>query len=870
MKTLDEQIDDIEKLDLLRQQARTLRQEAIEALTAHIYKPVSRDTRTVVDDRRGWSPPGDDVEKAEVLRALGMLEPKEKGHEENKSTSRAALTADMESIRLANEEGALDSVPIFRCAMILQAMAETPGKAFSGVALACFNRIAQELDQAVAPDWMKGAARASELAQATAFVTGECARALLALETVLLHTAAAAKLFGQEAARQSLANAIKTVEPKAWRKREEEFRKCSLEVSLKSLPHRLIATSDLRSDASELLNRIVAELNRISRDSGPAASPGTPAERLVNALKIEPKIASESDLEKRGKKIAEQLDAAVRIIRDDLDPMERFAESVIDREIAASHQKDLVDGAELVFAATLLGLVSDWKRPKISAAFGVLCPLLSTDGRLLSIRPFDVLDKGYRLNAATLGVARHLAELVANLDVEPDPEFIERLMLPFEYTRVPAGKKSESGWTTDPPPREPKSLWWLTAVALDALDTIVCMLDQTINRRVLRNFQVRQPETLKLGLDKLFYPDYGLASESVAITLQKLCQHAGRGPAEPKPLYSLILYGPPGTGKTTLIEAIAKTAGVPLIEVTPSDILVGGAEGMEHRARQVFRALSKLTHVVILFDEFDSILLDRAIRDPEQIPTSVVEFLTPGMLPKLKALSDASKVGRVSYVLATNFLDRIDSAVRRGGRFDAKCGIYPPDAISRLGRLIDQLKKYESELNKEKTGSRTTKANLDADLKKLRAVIEKPTLDRQLQEIVKKTSGGPMDTLGKTGWYSMPNDDKDLKKSLFGHLLRGQEYEVERETTRTEEYDKYVAQLKKRKVEPSKTAKLYWDQWERIDEWDTAFAALEDKVKLKSIDEAIENIIDAGKTLRSRKSGKETKKSTSRARKKRL
>lgn len=97
--------------------------------------------------------------------------------------------------------------------------------------------------------------------------------------------------------------------------------------------------------------------------------------------------------------------------------------------------------------------------------------------------------------------------------------------------------------------------------------------------------------------------------------------------------------------------------------------------------------------MVILFDEFDSILLDRAKRDPEEIPRSVIEFLTPGMLPKLKSLNEASKEQRISFVLATNFVDRLDAAVTRAGRFDDRHGIYPPDVVSRLGRLLDQLKR---------------------------------------------------------------------------------------------------------------------------------------------------------------------------------
>jgi SpoVK/Ycf46/Vps4 family AAA+-type ATPase len=104
-----------------------------------------------------------------------------------------------------------------------------------------------------------------------------------------------------------------------------------------------------------------------------------------------------------------------------------------------------------------------------------------------------------------------------------------------------------------------------------------------------------------------------------------------------------VLYGPPGAGKTTLVEAVAKSAGVPLVEITPSDILVGGEEAIERRTRHVFLALSMLTHVVILFDEFDPILQNRGKRKGDEPAKSIFEFLTPGMLPKLKLLHDSAK-----------------------------------------------------------------------------------------------------------------------------------------------------------------------------------------------------------------------------------
>src|SRR5205823_15132838 len=79
-------------------------------------------------------------------------------------------------------------------------------------------------------------------------------------------------------------------------------------------------------------------------------------------------------------------------------------------------------------------------------------------------------------------------------------------------------------------------------------------------------------------------------------------------------VYSLVLHGPPGTGKTTIVEALALSCESPLVEITPSDIVVKGQEAVERRARTVFEALSLLTRVVILFDEFDPVL---ARRDPK-------------------------------------------------------------------------------------------------------------------------------------------------------------------------------------------------------------------------------------------------------------
>jgi ATPase family associated with various cellular activities (AAA) len=882
MKTLDDEIADIEKLDELRRQARKLRQDAIDVLSAKPY-----------GFRQNWEVPGDDVEKAQVLRALKIGTAKNKGMQQQSSQN---LIRELSSIPVPDDPDGTgdtlrgsDNIPVLRCAYLLQAFSETPGLVLSEAALTCFYRVAQELNEIVHPTWVAGAARGDKDSLATAFVTGECARALLALEGALLQTATAAEMLGKVAAHEEAIAGFGR-----WAEQEKQFQYYALNVSLATLPRLIIEVprdnkGRLTATAQSLLDEIAGVLRRTPSaleiagavdDTSPdsdrilrvvcdafAKAARDVAARALDLMHTALSTASPgADPGAQGREIADNLKRGAAIVRDLLLPIEQFAESTIDRQIAAAspHLAVPVDGAELVFAATLLGLLTDWKRPKVRAAYEILYPLLSANGRLLSIRPFDLDSKGYRLNVATLEITRRLADLVANIEVEPEPDFVTRLMLPFEYTRAP-GDPAVTGWTNDPPPREPKSLWWLTSVAAGALDSTVRMLDKAINRRVLGHFQVRAPESLKLKLDELFYPDYGLATrydeDGIGIVLQRLRAHAGTGSPEPKPLFSLILYGPPGTGKTTMVEALAGTAGVPLVEVTPSDILVGGVEGMERRARQVFLALSKLTHTVILFDEFDSILLDRAIQDTGTIPTSVTEFLTPGMLPKLKTLHDASENGRVSYVLATNYLDRIDSAASRNGRFDKKIGIYPPDVVSRLGRLRDQfgtfLRKPEGKrldktaelLRAEKNladlrenngaareidafereiGSlRRSIEELEAKIEENKRVATDLRIPPRILQAVVSTNGGPMSRLGKPGWGTAPEDEEDAKGKLFGYILSGlpgggKPAPVEREASYEDEKVKYD----KKNPKPSKVGLDYWKQWKTIVDLDDAFIGI--------------------------------------------
>jgi ATP-dependent 26S proteasome regulatory subunit len=155
-----------------------------------------------------------------------------------------------------------------------------------------------------------------------------------------------------------------------------------------------------------------------------------------------------------------------------------------------------------------------------------------------------------------------------------------------------------------------------------------------------------------------------------------------------------------------LLEALAKTTSVPLIELSPSDIAVAGQEAIESRARAIFQALSLLTKVVIIFDEFEPVLLSRRRNkgETESDDRSIFTFLTPGMLPKLTRLHQAAEEQRFVYYLVTNHYEKLDEAAIREGRFDRHIGIYNPDPLSRAGafrfKLLDAVKRFSPKQKK--------------------------------------------------------------------------------------------------------------------------------------------------------------------------
>lgn len=125
---------------------------------------------------------------------------------------------------------------------------------------------------------------------------------------------------------------------------------------------------------------------------------------------------------------------------------------------------------------------------------------------------------------------------------------------------------------------------------------------------------------------------------------------------------SLLLTGPPGTGKTALAAAFAERLDRPLLVKRASDLLSKWVGETEARIADAF-AEAREKDALLLFDEADSLLADRAGAARNWEVTQVNELLT---------WMDSHPL---PFVAATNFARRLDPAALR--RFVFKLELSP-------------------------------------------------------------------------------------------------------------------------------------------------------------------------------------------------
>lgn len=271
---------------------------------------------------------------------------------------------------------------------------------------------------------------------------------------------------------------------------------------------------------------------------------------------------------------------------------------------------------------------------------------------------------------------------------------------------------------------------------------------QVVDRAVWDTISETQPP--KKIVDKMII---------LPLTEVELAQKHGLTPPR-----TIIFFGPPGTGKTHFVKAIAGVLGWWYIEASPSDLMADGQDKLGKNLKLLMEKASRIDNAVIFIDEFEEIASnrDQASRVDKSITN---EFLK--QVPLFKR-----QEGNRLLVCATNYIDQLDAALLRPGRFDL---IIPVGALDTEGRKTI-FEHYLSRTNHGEVDVDNLVAGMEfytpADIEYLFRKVTQKAFEIELAE--KKDC--------RVGTRDFTELLQEIKPSLSEHLIRQFEKDCEKYT----------------------------------------------------------------------------------------
>jgi transitional endoplasmic reticulum ATPase len=204
----------------------------------------------------------------------------------------------------------------------------------------------------------------------------------------------------------------------------------------------------------------------------------------------------------------------------------------------------------------------------------------------------------------------------------------------------------------------------------------------------------------------------------------------------------VLLHGPPGTGKTLLAKAVANETESAFYSISGPEIISKFYGESEGRLREIFKEAEENAPSIIFIDEIDSIAPKR-----EETTGEVERRVVAQLLSVMDGLKER---GNVVVIGATNRPNALDSALRRGGRFDREIEIGIPDQNGRweVLQIHSRGVPLSEDVNlKEIAGS--THGFVGADIEALLKEAAMKALRRVLPEIDLEVESIPAEILEK-------------------------------------------------------------------------------------------------------------------------
>jgi len=142
-----------------------------------------------------------------------------------------------------------------------------------------------------------------------------------------------------------------------------------------------------------------------------------------------------------------------------------------------------------------------------------------------------------------------------------------------------------------------------------------------------------------------------------------------------EPPKGVLLHGPPGTGKTLMARAVANEIDAYFTDISGPEIMSKYYGESEEQLREVFDEAEENAPAIVFIDEIDSIAPERGETQGDVERRVVAQLLS--------LMDGLEERGQVVVIGATNRVDAVDPALRRGGRFDREIEIGVPDRDGR-------------------------------------------------------------------------------------------------------------------------------------------------------------------------------------------